>query len=106
MSHFSTASESSTGRAAPGAGLELSIIIPAYNEEARIAPTLQAIAAFLHSSRIPAEVLVVDDGSKRILTALTDETGREVHSEKMVEIHFNGDRPVKNGDQFGLGRKR
>jgi hypothetical protein len=37
---------------------------------------------------------------------LTDEHGRPVQSEKMVEIVFDGDRPVRNGDQFGIGRKR
>jgi dolichyl-phosphate beta-glucosyltransferase len=56
-------SESSALPAAYGVAPELSIIIPAYNEETRIVPTLESIAAFLHSSRIPAEVLVVDDGS-------------------------------------------
>lgn len=54
----------------------------------------------------PSTGEVVDTKTKRILTALTDETGRGVHSEKMVEIVFDGDRPVRNGDQFGLGRNR
>jgi hypothetical protein len=27
-----------------------------------------------------------------------------VQSDKMVEVDFDGDRPVRNGDQFGLGR--
>ena len=42
---------------------ELSIVIPAYNEEGRIVPTLNAIARFLQESGVAAEVLVVDDGS-------------------------------------------
>jgi argininosuccinate synthase len=37
---------------------------------------------------------------------LQDEQGREVHSEKMVEIHFEQGKPVQVGDQFGLGRVR
>ena len=40
---------------------------------------------------------------KRI-TQLTDETGRPVMSEKMLEIDFQGDKPVRAGDQFGVGR--
>ncbi len=48
---------------------------------------------------------VVDVASHKIITGLTDETGAAVHSEKMVEIDFVGTRPVRNGDQFGLGRK-
>jgi DNA-binding beta-propeller fold protein YncE len=52
----------------------------------------------------PSTGEVIDVTSKKILTALTDETGREVHSEKMVEIHWKGGKPVKTGDQFGVGR--
>ena len=54
----------------------------------------------------PSTGEVIDVKSKRILTALADETGRPVHSEKMVEIVFDGERPIRNGDQFGLGRKK
>jgi len=64
MSHFQTATEKTSPSGVPGTAPDLSIIIPAYNEEARIVPTLQAIGAFLRSSQIPAEVLVVDDGSR------------------------------------------
>jgi hypothetical protein len=35
---------------------------------------------------------------------LQDEKGREVHSEKLIEIVFQGDTVVRTGDQFGLGR--
>lgn len=54
----------------------------------------------------PSTGEVIDVKTKRIITALTDEKGREVHSEKMVEIVFAKGKPVRNGDQFGLGRKR
>ena len=49
---------------------------------------------------------VIDTATKKIVTALTDEKSREVHSEKMVEIHFRDGAPVTAGDQFGLGRKK
>jgi hypothetical protein len=52
----------------------------------------------------PSTGEVIDVGSKKILTALTDETGRGVHSEKMVEVHWKGGKVVKTGDQFGVGR--
>jgi glycosyltransferase involved in cell wall biosynthesis len=42
----------------------LSIIIPAYNEEKRIGPTLDRILEFLRRAPYRAEVIVVDDGSK------------------------------------------
>jgi sugar lactone lactonase YvrE len=52
----------------------------------------------------PSTGEVIDAASKRILTALADEEGRQVHSEKMVEIDFRGGKPVAVGDQFGVGR--
>ncbi len=48
---------------------------------------------------------VVDARSKEIITGLKDEKGREVHSEKMVEIVFRDGTPVRTGDQFGLERR-
>ena len=54
----------------------------------------------------PSTGEVVDTKTKKIVTALKDEKGREVHSEKMVEIVFKGGVPVRAGDQFGLGRAR
>ncbi|HEV7350290.1 hypothetical protein [Telluribacter sp.] len=52
----------------------------------------------------PSTGEVVDVKSRRIITALQDEQGNPVQSEKMVEIHFNGKKPVQAGDQFGIGR--
>jgi DNA-binding beta-propeller fold protein YncE len=54
----------------------------------------------------PSTGEVIDTKSKKILTALQDEKGRQVHSEKMVEVVFRGGVPVRTGDQFGLGRAR
>lgn len=44
-------------------GLQLSIVVPAFNEAARLGPTLDRLTAF--ARRLPggAEILVVDDGS-------------------------------------------
>ncbi len=42
---------------------ELSIIVPAYNEERRLPRTLERIASYLASDGLVAEVIVVDDGS-------------------------------------------
>ena len=49
---------------------------------------------------------IVDVKTKAIVAALTDETGTGVHSEKVVEVIWKNGRPVRNGDQFGVGRKR
>jgi DNA-binding beta-propeller fold protein YncE len=52
----------------------------------------------------PSTGEVVDIATRKIVASLTDETGMAVHSEKLVEIHFAGTKPVRNGDQFGVGR--
>ena len=41
----------------------LSIIVPAYNEEARIGETLRAILIYTDEKNLSAELIVVDDGS-------------------------------------------
>ena len=52
----------------------------------------------------PSTGEVIDVATRKIVATLKDETGAAVHSEKVVEIHFAGDAPVRNGDQFGIGR--
>lgn len=42
----------------------VSVIIPAYNEAKRIAPTLKKVSSFLEGLNKPYEILVVDDGSR------------------------------------------
>jgi glycosyltransferase involved in cell wall biosynthesis len=43
--------------------LDLSIVIPAYNEESRLPKTLACLFAYLQDRTYRAEVIVVDDGS-------------------------------------------
>ncbi len=50
----------------------LSIIIPAYNEELRLPPSLNAIAEYIQKSGRETEVLVVDDGSKDRTAAVAE----------------------------------
>jgi dolichyl-phosphate beta-glucosyltransferase len=50
----------------------LSIIIPAYNEERRLPPTLQKVATFLRSQPYRSEVLVVENGSRDDTSGATE----------------------------------
>ncbi|MEO6093132.1 MAG: glycosyltransferase family 2 protein [Novosphingobium sp.] len=45
------------------AGLSLSVVIPAYNEEGALRPTVDDVRAHLEPLGIPYEIIVVDDGS-------------------------------------------
>jgi DNA-binding beta-propeller fold protein YncE len=48
---------------------------------------------------------VIDAKTRKIVAELTDEQGRAVQSEKLLEIDFAAGQPIRTGDQFGLGRK-
>ncbi len=41
----------------------ISVVIPAFNEEARLGSTLEKILAYLDGRRLAAEIVLVDDGS-------------------------------------------
>jgi hypothetical protein len=55
---------------------------------------------------LPSTGDVIDAHDKKIIARLRDEFGVYVQSEKMVEIVFKGNQPVKSGDQFGIGRHK
>jgi DNA-binding beta-propeller fold protein YncE len=54
----------------------------------------------------PSTGEVIDTKTRKIVAALTDEAGRAVQSEKVVEVVFSGNKAVRAGDQFGIGRRR
>ena len=51
----------------------------------------------------PSTGEVIDVQTRKIITTLTDEAGRAVQSEKLLEIDFEGQEPVRAGCQFGVG---
>lgn len=72
---------------------DLSIIIPAYNEELRLPATLERIAEYLSECGREAEVLVVDDGSKDGTAAVAE----------YFRIKIPALRVVSNGENRGKG---
>lgn len=55
----------------------------------------------------PSTGEVIDARTHHILTQLRDEQGRDVQSEKLLEIDFGADgKPSAAGNQFGVGRKQ
>lgn len=63
-------SPSLLAESAPAAGRAVSVIIPAYNEEAAVSSQVKNVQRILGAAGIPHEILVVDDGS-------TDRTAEE-----------------------------
>ncbi|HPQ40721.1 MAG TPA: glycosyltransferase family 2 protein [bacterium] len=67
--------------------LELSVIIPAYNEETDIAACIRAVREFLEKNSISHEIIAVDDGS----TDATLERIREISAgEPLIRALTNG----------------
>ena len=52
----------------------------------------------------PSSGEVINVKTRKILLTLQDEFNNSVASEKMVEIDFSGNKAVRAGDQFGIGR--
>jgi glycosyltransferase involved in cell wall biosynthesis len=75
------------------APLDVSVIVPAYNEEKRLPPTLARIGEYLAARRFTSEILVVDDGSR-------DQTAQVVESWRE---RVAGLRLVSNGANRGKG---
>jgi len=77
----------------PEASPELSIIIPAFNEERRLPRALESIGGYLAAKQLNAEVIVVDDGSAdRTAQVVAEWQGR-----------LPGLRLVSNGRNRGKG---
>jgi len=69
---------------------ELSIIIPAFNEEARLPRTLAAVSQHLRAQLIPYEVVVVDDGSIDATSEVAKAAGRQDPSIRLILTHHRG----------------
>jgi dolichyl-phosphate beta-glucosyltransferase len=73
-----------THAATPAVDLYLSVVIPAYNEAARLPSSLQKVVDYLESRDYPYEVIVVDDGSADNTADLGEDFARsaEVRNQK------------------------
>lgn len=75
---------------------ELSIIIPSYNEEARLPATLERISEYISASGRTTEVLVVDDGSKDGTAAVAEKFRDKI---PLLRVLSNG---VNRGKGFSV----
>jgi glycosyltransferase involved in cell wall biosynthesis len=85
---------------------ELSIVIPAFNEELRLPATLERIAAYLKKSHRDAEVLVVDDGSKDRTASVAESFRGKIPTLRVVPNGVNRGKgySVRHGVQDARGR--
>ncbi len=85
---------------------ELSIIIPAYNEEARLPGTLDKVAAYLATHSQKTEVLIVDDGSQDHTAQVAESFKSKLPSLRVVSNGKNRGKgySVRHGIQEATGR--
>jgi dolichyl-phosphate beta-glucosyltransferase len=85
---------------------DLSIVVPAYNEAARLPPTLQRLRDWLVTSRSSHEIVVVDDGS----TDGTAEAARAAGGDRLVLLRHAPNRgkgyAVRRGMLAATGARR
>ena len=65
--------------------VDLSIVVPAYNEELRLPPTLAKLKAFLDTQPLRYEIVVVDDGSKDNTIAVVNAAMATIPNLRLVE---------------------
>ena len=69
--------------------LDLTIVIPAYDEEPNIASTLKDIEAFLKRKPYSCEIIVVDDGSRDKTVEIASQVGRSFSSFTILKNSVN-----------------
>ena len=76
----------------------LSVIIPAFNESARIVSTLKSVTAYLEAQIYTWEILVVDDGSEDDTASLVNRTAEEIGGVRLLpREHFGKGWAVRAG---------
>lgn len=67
----------------------LSIVVPAYNEEHRLEPTLRRVMDYIASRGLDAEVIVVDDGSRDRTSAIVHGLRDEFENLRLIRLAEN-----------------
>src|SRR3954464_2252216 len=68
----------------------LSLIIPAYNEAARIEATIVEVLAWLDAQSFAGELIVVDDGSLDETVTLVEQTLARVTNGRLIRAPHRG----------------
>ena len=85
----------------------LSVVIPAFNEEARIQLTLERVVEFLTAESYPWEVVVADDGSTDATARLVGEVASSHNNVQLLSLEHRGKGwAVKHGMLMAVGEYR
>jgi dolichyl-phosphate beta-glucosyltransferase len=85
---------------------DLSIVIPAYNEESRIAPTVRDIVVYCRTRARAFELIVVDDGSRDGTTGVGRCLSEEFPEVRLIRLPANHGKgyAVRSGVVNAVGR--
>jgi dolichyl-phosphate beta-glucosyltransferase len=88
--------------------LELSIIIPAYNEAERILPTLRSFHNYFVKQNITFEIVVVDDGSTDNTVTCVEDLKKEIQNLRVIMSpgNFGKGHAIRTGMLEATGRFR
>ena len=100
--HFGISTKSRTVPGLATADHDLTIVVPAYNEENRLPATLNGLAAFLDPWGIDYRILVVDDGSRDGTAQLTRACGPRFST--ISQPNAGKGAAVRNGMLHSTGR--
>jgi dolichyl-phosphate beta-glucosyltransferase len=67
----------------------LSIVIPAYNEQDRLGPTIVSYLGYCHERGLAAELIVVDDGSMDATSMLVEQMSAEYPEIRLIRLAEN-----------------
>jgi len=87
--------------------LALSVVIPAYNETARLEPTLRRVIDYCRAHHPDFEILVVDDGSTDGTPELVERIAAEERGVKLIALGANRGKgaAVRSGMLAARGRE-
>ena len=86
--------------------VDLSIVVPAYNEQHRLTPTLTRLHAFLITQPLRYEIIVVDDGSTDRTCDVVEHAMRAIPRLRLVRQSPNAGKGAAVRRLFGAGSVR
>jgi len=86
----------------PASDHDLTVVVPAYNEESRLPATLDGLEAYLERQAIDYRILVVDDGSRDRTAHLTE--GRTWRFRTISQPNRGKGAAIRNGMLNATGR--
>lgn len=80
----------------------ISIVVPAYDEQARLGDSIKQMLAYIAGEKLSAELIVVDDGSKDDTSKIAETTAKEFPDLQTKVIRYEQNRGKGYAVKIGL----